>query len=109
MLDNADTTKTANIDSPQAPQKHLPAPGDVVNYVLPDGPNKGAIRGAIVSRVWGSGPGWPAINLWVFGDGINDGPYDKPLWVTSVLHSDDHGEPRTWHFKPPVGAQPANS
>ena len=76
--------------------KQTPSLGRMVHYVLPDGPNAGEHRPAVIVRVWGS----DAVNLQVFMDGGNDGaPYLAAglLWATSVKRSDTP-TPRTWHW-----------
>lgn len=67
--------------------------GQIVNYVLHDGRNKGKIRPAIIVRVWGD----TCVNLQVFVDGDNDFPHStSPVWITSSVYSGNK-EPRTWH------------
>lgn len=81
--------------------------GRIVHFVLPDGPNKGAHRPAIIARVWRRNlPDGTQIapedgysNLVVFMDGTNDGDQFAGCvrWETSVTFSDDP-QPRTWHW-----------
>ncbi len=76
--------------------------GDIVNYVLPTGRNKGEIRPAIIVRKWGTSPE-SAVQLQVFTDGTND--YHEPnqhgsngiMWATSVRHNENKEE-GTWHW-----------
>lgn len=72
----------------------MPRVGDIVNYVLPTGPNSGEIRPAIVVRVWNE----HSVNLQVFIDSSNDGyAYSRSVvWVTNVPYSEDV-VPGTWH------------
>lgn len=57
---------------------------------------------ALVVRAWGDGTG--SLNLLVFPDGSNDAPFGGAdpgalvTWATSVAHSDEAGENRTWHW-----------
>lgn len=77
----------------------VPVIGDVVLYVLPDGPHAGESRPAFVVQVWSAG----YVNLQVFIDGTNDDPhYNGSIWATSVERSDDMA-PRSWHW--PDGAR----
>lgn len=81
--------------------------GRTVHYVLPDGPNAGEHRPAIVVKVWrledAAGTKHPPdngySNLVVFVDGTNDGVQFGGciLWATSVVYSEEP-IPRTWHW-----------
>lgn len=90
---------TGRVGLAPKPRKKLPTEGliegCIVHYVLPEGPNAGESRPAIVVKVWDKDSG--CANLNVFTDGENDGV--DGLWVTSVCYSDTH-EPRTWHWIP---------
>lgn len=78
--------------------------GLLVAYALPDGPYKGEVRGAIVTRVWND----TCVNLQVFTDGSNDGDQYStakgPTWKTSVVMGGP-GTPGTW-FHPEDQALP---
>lgn len=94
----------------------FPQVGDLVNYILEDGPNQGQIRPSIINRVMGNNDtaglggdnspplsnvaSLPACNLTVFTDWENDGPQYRTgvAWKTSVMFS-DRAEPRTWHYR----------
>ena len=81
--------------------EQVPSIGRLVHYVLEDGPSKGQHRPALIVRVWGD-PTNPEsyVNLQVFVDGTNDGPYANGMaWRTSV--QPDHSatpQPHTWHW-----------
>lgn len=81
------------------PPKAIPGltEGRIVHYVLPDGPNAGQHRPAIIVRVWN--PVSSTVQLQVFTDGSNDGPkYAAGLfWATSVMLSEEP-KPGTWHW-----------
>jgi hypothetical protein len=70
--------------------------GRTVHFVLHEGPNKGAIRPAVIVNNWGSDDPDQAVQLQVFTDSSND---DLPpvLWVTSA-HQSLGKEERTFHF-----------
>jgi hypothetical protein len=72
--------------------------GRIVHYVLPDGPNAGEHRAAMIARIWERSSGY--VNLWVFQDGTNDGLgfSAAPTWTTSVPYSEDTHVYRTWHW-----------
>ena len=103
------TTKTPRAKKPAAPPaERVPHVGETVLYAYPIGhPRVGAIRPAVVVRVWGPG----LTNLQVFCDGTNDTFEGSPtLWVTSAARDDrpltddesggQKGEPNTWRFLP---------
>jgi hypothetical protein len=70
--------------------------GRMVHYVLPDGPNAGEHRPAVIVRIWDHGSGY--VNLQVLVDGTNDYPqYNGLLWATSIEYSEEP-RPRTWHW-----------
>lgn len=64
-----------------------PTVGRIVNYVLPNG----AIRPAIVVRVWDDG----RLQLQQFTDQTNDGEPLGIVWRTSVVEG---CEPGQWHW-----------
>lgn len=70
--------------------------GRMCHYVLPDGPNAGYHRPAVVVQVWDMWAG--TCNLQVFVDGNNDG-FANVLTQhrTSVRYSEDK-ENGTWHW-----------
>ena len=76
--------------------------GRIVHYVLPDGPNRGQHRPAIVVRVWRSGYAPDLVQLQVFTDGTNDGYAESVIWRTSVHYGSESRvggpEPGTWHW-----------
>lgn len=77
-----------------------PSIGDIVLYVLPDGPHAGEDRPAFVVQIWSGG----YVNLQVFIDGTNDYPdYNGSVWATSIEH-DEEMKPRTWHWPEHVPA-----
>ncbi len=81
--------------------------GRIVHFVLPDGPNAGEHRPAVVVRVWRLNnadvaqrpPDSGNSNLVVFMDGRNDGDQFAGCirWETSVVYSAEP-KPRTWHW-----------
>lgn len=88
------------MDENNTPTAHGPKPtiGRVVHYVLPDGPNAGDHRPAIICRTWPDGSGVPTstVQLQVFPDGANDG-LTNVEWMTSVPF-DAAGAEGTWHW-----------
>lgn len=103
MYPETDVTSSTTPDLEKALQsafQKTPVIGDMVNYVLPTGRNKGAIRPAIIVRTWGSSP-QSAVQLQVFTDGTNDFDTGTPgsnglLWATSVPYNEDM-QPGTYH------------
>lgn len=77
--------------------------GRIVHYVLPEGPNQGEHRPAVVVRAWGRYPhaspeASGMVNLQVFFDGTNDGHgLNTQPWRTSVHYSEEQ-LPGTWHW-----------
>jgi len=75
-------------------EDRTPTIGDIVHYVLSDGPCRGQHRPAFVVQVWSGG----YVNLQVFVDGTNDYPdYSGSVWATSIERSDEY-RPRSWHW-----------
>lgn len=109
-LDEATLATTAPLGGETTSPEALPAgytdqltEGRIVHYTLPDGPNAGAHRPAIVVRVWDKQHG--TCNLQVFTDEINDGFSQPVTWRTSI-RPDPTGRARsTWHFPEKAGAQ----
>ncbi len=95
------TAKGGSMSEEPRKARQVPATGQIVHYVLPDGPNAGAHRPAIITEVWSGG----YVNLQVFVDGTNDyRDYSGTVWATSIEYSEEAGL-RTWHwpeFVPPV-------
>lgn len=72
--------------------------GRIVHFVLPDGPNKGEHRPAIIVKVWDVSSVCDGYcNLMVFMDGYNDGGASFLSWKTSKCYSEGK-EPDTWHW-----------
>lgn len=72
--------------------------GDMVHYVLAEGPNMLSHRPAVVVRVWDHDA--EMVQLQVYTDGTNDGPkYCSGIyWATSVHHSEATKYGHTWHW-----------
>lgn len=86
--------------------KHtMPQVGTFVHYLLPDGPNKGTARPALVVSESDMGN---ALNLEVFADREQDGPaYEAGnVWRTLVSHKPE-GKPGTWAPIPDPDDKPA--
>jgi hypothetical protein len=67
--------------------------GRMCHFVIPDGPQEGTHRPAIVVHVGDSN----VVNLQVFTDGRNDGADTGTRWVQAVKYSEDK-TPGTWHW-----------
>ncbi|SRR6266849_3265037 len=83
--------KNAPIDLGQKPSI-----GQIVHFVLPDGPSKLDHRPGTIVRIWGS-----SVNMQVLTDGENDGTkYASGLyWATSVPYTDpSENKPYSWHW-----------
>lgn len=72
-----------------------PFVGAIVHYVIPDGPQRGQHRPAIIVRLWNEN----RANLQVFTDSVNDGGrYESGLtWAPSTQYS-EVPTPGTWHW-----------
>lgn len=77
-----------------------PTVGRIVHYVLPDGPCKGQVRAAIVTRVWSG----HTCNVQVYLDGQGDTVAKRDSYmehVTSVTYAPKEANTlRTWHWPP---------
>jgi len=68
--------------------------GQIVHYVLPDGPSIGECRPAVVVKVWGT---TSVVNLQIFTDRLNDDQDFCVVWQTSVLYVPEKLD-GGWHF-----------
>ena len=86
--------------------QQTPSIGRIVHYVMPDGPNQGESRPAMVVRVWSD----TTVNLQVFTDGTADGgAYSGGLVkAASVEFSEDVSQLGTWHWPPFVAPKEAS-
>lgn len=97
MSDTFDSPDGQTQCEPKPVQK--PTVGQIVHYVLDDGPCRGEHRPAIVVNDWDGKYDRP--NLIVFTDGTNDGnAYSTGIyWATSVPYADpSENKQFSWHY-----------
>jgi hypothetical protein len=84
-----------------------PSVGDIVHFVLEEGPHAGEHRPALIVKVWGATPG-SACQLQVFTDSDGGGLSNDQLPPVLLKTSRSQGAgPGTWHW--PEAAEPVEA
>jgi hypothetical protein len=76
------------------PQTYI---GEVVGWVVPNGPYRGEVRPALVLRIWTP----ETVNLMAFPDsntaGTSNDMLPSPMWATSSTFDPKKTNPGSWH------------
>jgi hypothetical protein len=92
ILDPTDCCHSAQPERPYA--------GGIVHFVLPDGPNRGQCRAAMITSTWDHSPS----NLRLYRDQAEDTPMGvsveslPELRLPLVRHDEESQTPGTWHW-----------
>ncbi len=71
--------------------------GEIVHFVLPNGPRKGECRPAVLVRE--QDPENEILVLTIFTDGLSDDPKFSTAPVRSVVKHGEEAQPGTWHHR----------